>query len=343
MLQLHVDYRLGGVPRYYMSEETDKMRIPDEIRKSVVFVCYKVNGGFNLAGTAFFVSVQPDGDFGVGFVYVVTAKHVIVEASQHSVDGCVYLRVNLVKGEAQLIEVPRDKWLDHPTDSSVDASILPWVLSKRQVDYLTIPDTMTATDEVIRRESIGIGDEVFLTGLFVNHYGQNRNLPIVRMGTIALMPEERIATRFFGEIEAYLVEARSIGGLSGSPVFVHLGGVREGTLNFPVKWHWLGLMHGHWDFPLDSSDTDLVTEDTPEKEAVNMGIAIVIPATQIMEIINQPMEKKSREEAINSYKEAKLPVEDGNSDSFSKEDFERTLRKVSRPQEDQPDEGSSET
>lgn len=34
-----------------------------------------------------------------------------------------------------------------------------------------------------------------------------------------MFPDERILTDNYGDMEAYLVEARSIGGLSGSPVF----------------------------------------------------------------------------------------------------------------------------
>ena len=81
---------------------------------------------------------------------------------------------------------------------------------------------MVATDKVINDNAIGVGDEVFLTGLFANHIGQQRNLPIIRVGNIALMPEEPVQHPSLGPIDAYLIEARSIGGLSGSPVFVHL-------------------------------------------------------------------------------------------------------------------------
>ena len=42
MLQLRADYRLGGVPRYYMSEGADKMRVSDLVRKCVVFVCCEI-------------------------------------------------------------------------------------------------------------------------------------------------------------------------------------------------------------------------------------------------------------------------------------------------------------
>ena len=327
------------------------MLVPDEARKCVVFVCYKAHSGFRLAGTAFFVSVQPAEDFQLYAVYLVTAKHVIVDAKQESIDGSVWLRVNDRSGGSFMVETPVDDWVGHPDDTSVDASVLAWAPRSDQVEYLCIPDTMTATDEIIDREDIGPGDEIFLTGLFVNHVGRNRNLPIIRIGNIALMPEERIATRHFGSIEAYLVEARSIGGLSGSPVFVHVSGIRKDTLDLGRDvFYWLGLMHGHWDMPVDTSSPDAAIADTPEKEAVNMGIAMVVPATQIVEIIDQPMFKNAREEEMKQLCESSLPAEDSTTtyegkEVLTKDDFEQALRKVNRPneQEDQPDEGKSET
>jgi hypothetical protein len=106
----------------------------------------------------------------------------------------------------------------------------------------------------------------------------------VRLGNIALMPEEPIETRDYGFMEAYLIEARSIGGLSGSPVFVHVGGIRANRMR-GNKYYWLGLIHGHWNLP--TSDTDNSNKDQLSGEAINTGIAIVVPATKILEIINR--------------------------------------------------------
>jgi hypothetical protein len=56
-------------------------------------------------------------------------------------------------------------------------------------------------------------------------HGRHQNVPIVRVGNFASYPAEQIQTGF-GRMDAFLIEARSIGGLSGSPVFVHIGNVR---------------------------------------------------------------------------------------------------------------------
>ena len=130
------------------------------------------------------------------------------------------------------------------------------------------------------------GDDVFLTGLFANHLGRDRNLPIVRCGNLAAMPEEPVATEV-GPMEAFLIEARSIGGLSGSPCFVSLGQYRligrELQPQNQLATFLLGMVHGHW----DAKGGDIVPTSVDEQETINKGIAIVIPAHHILETIRQ--------------------------------------------------------
>src|SRR5579863_9118097 len=137
---------------------------------------------------------------------------------------------------------------------------------------------MIATNEIIEREGIGIGDEIFMTGLFINHAGQNQNIPILRIGNIAMMAREPLDS---GE-EAILIEARSIGGLSGSPAFANISGVRRGKVHTGEDdcVYLLGIVVGHWE---GGMEVDIATQD----HRVNRGIGIVVPATKILEVIQQ--------------------------------------------------------
>ena len=111
----------------------------------------------------------------------------------------------------------------HPTERKyVDAAVTffsPSYTHLSQLEVEHVPVGMFADEKVIKQRHIGVGDEVFITGLFTKVQETTKNIPIVRTGTVAMIPGEKIP---FGDnlIEAYLVEARSIGGLSGSPVFV---------------------------------------------------------------------------------------------------------------------------
>jgi hypothetical protein len=85
-----------------------------------------------------------------------------------------------------------------------------------------------------------------------------------------------------------LIEARSIGGLSGSPAFV-FETVPVGIGTFYL----LGLMHGHWDIPPQMKNDFKINPELFGR--VNMGIAIVVPAKKILEVLNHPQLVTQRE------------------------------------------------
>jgi len=276
------------------------MLVPDEVRKCVVFVCYKDKDNIKLAGTAFFVSI-PSVIEGKSYPYLVTARHVIEAIKKRSIDNKVYFRINQKDNPTVLLPTDLNQWKYHPNLQNVDVAAAQLAPDSSIYDFRTIPSSMAITPEIITSKEVGCGDEVFLTGLFSNHYGQQRNIPIIRIGNIACMPEEPVQTKALGAIDAYLVEARSIGGLSGSPVFVHLAGVRKGSLTLgqePI--YWIGLMHGHFD--LERLETDVVESDILMDIKVNMGIAIVVPVSKILEVLNQNEFAEARKKQDDSLK-----------------------------------------
>jgi hypothetical protein len=311
-LTLKIDYRLGGIPRYKVLEEDDNIvQIPDEIRKSVFFVCYKTTNSIKLAGTAFIVGVAL-GESNLFSTYIITAKHVIEAIRDKSIDQKVYLRMNLKTAGTQLVETQIGNWVSHPHETNVDIAVLNWVPSEEIFDYRFITLEMLASQEIIKKENIGVGDDVFLTGLFSNHYGSERNIPIIRVGNIASMPEEKVHTAW-GDIDAYLIEARSIGGLSGSPVFAYIGAMRTIGNNMQIGrtgflFYLLGLMHGHFD--LSKLEMDNLTQDSLTNIQINMGIAIVVPAWKIIEVINQEIFINLRDFTLRQVQAKTLPVTD---------------------------------
>ena len=58
-------------------------------------------------------------------------------------------------------------------------------------DILPMPFGAFLTREDFKKEGIGLGDEVIISGLFVKHHGRQRNVPIIRVGNVAAMPEEK--------------------------------------------------------------------------------------------------------------------------------------------------------
>lgn len=309
------DDRIPGRERFVLADREELMWVPDEIRKCVAFVMYASDTSGqpdSFAGTAFWFMKGSDRIEDFYFGYIVTAWHVIVKCQEDSVDGKVYLRVNTTDGGATAIDTVPSDWFRHPDDTSVDIAVLPAMPSADVVDWQSIPAGMAVREDIIEEEDIGIGDDLFLTGLFAPHnITVGRNVPILRVGNIAAMPGPPVKTRHFGDIEAYLVESRSIGGLSGSPVFVDVRGQRSGGLKIGgQQFYLLGVMQGHWDYYGELPEYDVSSQEEEERRRVNMGIAIVVPVEKLLEALEHPDLVAQRKEQESNHLDDNLPVED---------------------------------
>jgi hypothetical protein len=297
--------------------------IPREIRNCVAFVYYELPDGKRVpAGTAFFVQdPEPAIDPVATCKYCVTARHVVERIIEYGHGGAIWLRLNGQDGQAKWVNVPLTDWLGHPNESAamwsahrdsprIDVSACLWEYPPlHDYDVMAVPTEWLADGDKIAENGISAGDEVFATGLFANHIGKQKNIPIIRCGNIAAMPEEAVETHL-GPMDAILIEARSIGGLSGSPVFVSLGAHRLNGKGEYVLGQWyvylLGLIHGHW----DARGSDAVPGGASSNSAINQGIAVVAPAAQILETIRQKTFMDARNatiELIKTHRAGQLP------------------------------------
>jgi hypothetical protein len=271
-------------------------------------------GRFYSFGTAFFVGVQEDG---YNFSYLVTARHVIDEATRGGYPRLT-LRVNSRTGKAEYIELAsNDAWVTWKNEA-IDVAVLGFGLDVRIFSHALIPVEMFADTQVLKNHSIGIGDDLFAVGLFVQKAGNTRNIPIVRTGIIAAMPtQEEPFIRKGGEYHAYLAEMRSIGGLSGSPVFVFLDRTRAIDARIPEGHHFgiffLGLIRGHWDLERELTDSIAMGDvqiGYSKGENLNTGIAVVTPAHYVLGILKSKEMHDRRARGIKQRKEKEEPTED---------------------------------
>lgn len=260
------------------------MRVPDQVRKTVVFVGLPETPDPQYRGTGFIVTVPGTQDN--HFAFMVTARHVAEKLEGND----FYIRANKkCGGMVELRGFGDNPWWYHPTEREfVDCAVTLFAPAQlRELDVEHIPIALFADEEKIRAHNIGVGDEVFITGLFTKVTETAQNVPIVRVGNVAMMLEEKIPFHN-GMYTAHLIESRSIGGLSGSPVFVRPSvALQVGTeddkpviLNAAGKILFFGSVIGHWEVPVGFTLT--------QAEAVNMGIAPVVPAIKISEVIMQP-------------------------------------------------------
>jgi hypothetical protein len=305
------------IPRFLL-RGVAAMHVPEKVRRSVVFLGSKnEHGVFIPRATAFLVQSHSKGDDHV-FPHLVTAEHVVSGMQAKGLE--IFVRINLKKDvaeaageDASVVSMEgHSDWYFHPDtsqQSDVAVATVGINLDFADHDYMPIFEyAWSELDSSFAPRQPRLGDEVFIVGLFRSHYGRQRNRPIIRIGNIAALPEEPVFTKYAGYVDAYLIEARSISGLSGSPVFANVDAQPSfqfipdprfqpdpESVNWP-RYHFLGLMHGHFD--LENLTEDSVVDDASQSRGINSGIGVVIPASKILETLYQPELKAMRKKGI---------------------------------------------
>jgi hypothetical protein len=295
------------------------MRVPDNALRSVGFVSEVVHSDpttgeeLDHFATGFFVSMPSTAVRGMFFMYFVTAKHVARDLQGRDIRLVVNRKGSGIK---QVKGIGKVFW-GHPSDEAADVAVLP-IFAEPDMDTVYVPIKDFVTPEMIRENwRVGIGDEVFIAGLFTYVPGEDRVVPLIRHGNIAMLPEHKIQTDL-GFADVYLIESRSIGGISGSPVFVRptillsyeqSGEQRRIEPTFGVGGTaFLGVMHGHWDVRESELNNPKLAHSS--LHGVNLGIAIVTPAHKLLETLNRSELIVMRELIEQNYKRSITPTTD---------------------------------
>jgi hypothetical protein len=313
--------------------------------------------GERRGGSGFMVLVPFENDRKWSEIYVITNRHVIVNA------GAPVIRLNRKDGRVEYFETEADGWSFHPDGDDVAAIPIRFAYDEMQFHAVWIGTFITS--KIVTEEDVGIGDDTFMVGRFVNHEGKQQNAPAVRYGNIAMMPKEKIESPTGIAQESFLVEVRSLPGYSGSAVFLYSPSAmndmsirRKGrdkpppTNNFsrnreefdtmmafmePKGPYLLGSDWCH--IPNRVLVRDENGEALPSRWYVeeNTGMAGVIPAWKIADILNSEEFVKRREIAAEEIKQRQknasvtLDSADGdNAPEFTQHDFETALKKASR-------------
>src|SRR5713101_118387 len=306
-VSLYCDRRLGGMEHWIYGPVPERMRIRDELLECVVFlgIPKATKGHFTIGGTAFFVSLPSASTPGSIFIYLVTARHCIEEAAKTGDN--LWIRINTKAGGSTWAEL-NVEW-HVPDDPAIDVAVLPLMPDQATFKYKVLPSELFVNETISATKGIGLGDELLVTGLFPPRSGAHRNLPIARAGILAGMPDEPFIDENGRPYDAYLAEMRSIGGLSGSPVFLALGGLRpqeSGMSLGGVEYYLLGLIRGHWDVKKKDSPDFAETE----LRDVNMGMALVTPIYHAFALLNGETLTKARRAIENTMLQEMAPTKD---------------------------------
>jgi hypothetical protein len=316
-------------------------RIKDEFLDCAIYLYPSVdaaNMGRGAGGSGFLVGIPSEMHREGTYLYAVSNSHVVGEPGKSPV-----VRLNTQKGDLDIIPLKEEDWIHHPGGD--DVAICPIVLSPEIYKYKVIGQNILLTESLMSEYSIGIGDDVFMVGRLITHQGKQRNMPVLRFGNIAMMPMEPIKQRERGGFEqiSFLVEARSVGGFSGSPVFVYM----QSLIQRPDFPNFESVGFGPWLLGIDWGHIDFFSR-VPEAlgKPFNAGMTAVVPAWKLNEFVNSEelvlMRKKINEHLAREKKE-KGGEAVLDSEPFFREDFEDALKKVSRPKEAPPDQEKTST
>jgi hypothetical protein len=267
-------------------------RIRDEFLDCVIYLYpdrSAAETGEKIGGSGFLVGVQSKGlPQNFWFLYAVTNKHVII-------GGATTIRFTTRDGKTDVLETDERSWVHHP--SGDDLSICLVSFDPNLFKFHFIPRANFLTREIIESLNVGPGDEVFVVGRFVNHEGKQQNRPTARFGFIGQMPYEPIVQDDGFEQESFLVEVRSIGGYSGSPVFLYVMPVVPDTFaarkvqTYGIYGEWLlGVEWGmllNWE-PVRNELTKPVNPSNPRgmQVPINTGMMGVVPVWKLAEMLD---------------------------------------------------------
>lgn len=287
--------------------------------------------GMRCTGTGFFLFYEGDG-------YLVTARHVAEPIGE---DPFV-IRINR-RGRAELLRSDLVNWSFHP-DPTVDLAAIRLVLPVGhgyECQYLLREQIIT--EDQFFDQGVGVGSLSYTLGLFRFIYGQNRNLPMVHAGNVALLPPsgERIPvynklTQKTDFVQGYLIESAAIDGASGSPVFVRPSITTEAlpTNQGSARASWpearvylLGLFQGAWFAPPDAPLAQNVRARTDS--VVPVGVGVVVPSYQIIELLEtkEMRDQRTKNEQTDAARPTAVSVEEAPPATYEnpthREDFMR--------------------
>ena len=276
----------------YIAWEPSMPRIQDIYLDSVLYLYrskHEAMEGINIGGSGFQLSFPCEQlPHPSAFLYAVTNRHVVDS-------GCYCVRLNTADGAMDVVEMPPSAWLRSETD---DLAVC--LLSGLRSDVFKIralPNRWLISEQQYCVHDVGVGDEIVLLGRFINREGIQRNSPTARFGFIAQNLGEPVEYELSGKPhsqEAIIAEVKSIGGYSGSPVFLTGDpGVRR-PIQLPDDMTYiLGVDCAHiqdWEHVYDENRRPLHHLQV----RTNTGMMAIVPAWKLEALLKSDKAKAER-------------------------------------------------
>lgn len=275
-----------------------------EIIASTVIFLFSAGINPQPIGTGFIIGYPIPDKEGSVIPLVVTAKHVLgdhkkVIARFSTQEGS---STALVQYDIETMMKDNDYW-EYPGDDGVDIVVFR-SLHFKSTKYQPFPIDLIATKKTFDENAIRQTDRVIFPSLLINFMGSAQNYPVIRDGSIALIPGEKVPMKYkvgsreiVTKQEVILVDATSIPGASGSPIFLWPGPRLKGNTYQMggTEPYLLGIMHGFYP-AVPREVLEVQTSDTKRMYSENSGIAIIFPSWKLHDILESKTLKDRMQE-----------------------------------------------
>lgn len=244
-------------------------------------------------GTGFSIFMKSETWSEITYFYAVTNWHVAVR------DGCSVIRLNTIDGTTDIIEKGPEDWVFDENGYDLAISPLIFEFSKHNAKPIPIELIYRKNCNAPETYTVGLGDDVFMLGRFIDIDNTPTNTPAARFGNISVMPTpiEQAGPKVSLK-DSYCLDMHSRTGYSGSPVFVYRtpGTNIAHTLDSGAPdleksmLFLLGVHSAQFQEELKMAGTK------DEYVTGGSGMTIAIPSHNILKLLNTDELKKRREE-----------------------------------------------
>lgn len=271
--------------------------------------------------------------------YMVTARHVVKRPNgENKPDLWVRFREY---GGRQVEDWAESRWLAHD-DEEIDLAVAPFPNERRKFRIGSLRmDTLSFDQNLAGAE---LGANVFYVGLLepADQMGAD-GVAMVRSGTLGAYRQLIKPKGAPKPYIAHVIDCRSYGGFSGSPVFLQkdlplrnsreLEEIRASDPRYANIERIGHTIHGTW---LLGVLIIHYSDDNAADLASNMGLGIVVPSFQIEHLLSHRDCEAERvtEREIETKRAPKPRAEEASADSaepYTEDKFLGDLRKVSKP------------
>jgi hypothetical protein len=318
-------YNNAGEPFTVYRREPEMPRIDDQFLDCSIYLYHSekdAERGESTGGSGFLVAMPCFGDGWLleGECPQGAYHHLYAVTNRHVIEGdCSVVRLNkdsggVKDGYCSVIPFTPDNWT---CINGHDIAVAP-IDYKENNKWLFVSTDRFLTKKIAADFDVGIGDETFTVGRFINHDGRQQNTPSLRWGHVAMMPREVAnSDNPTQSEESFIVETHSISGYSGSPIFVRplptdkllaqsqipqisptnssvfpqlVSKSPSGLITSRTGGPW--LLGIHWAYLHNWVDEEIMVDgkimkDTKRKIRVNTGMSAVVPAWHLLELLER--------------------------------------------------------